>query len=465
MVRTKVFVGNLDFTTKEAELVKEFGAAGKVISANIITRGPRSLGYGFVEMESEEDANKAVQMLNKKEIDGRPVNVEVAKPRDESAEDKTNTGTTTQRGGFRGRGGRGQRGTRGGRGAPRGGRGQSFGRPSFRPRGAPRSPRTSENHQQQLISNENKESVVDNSKTHHDEHTVTITQQQQQQCLYEIQSLRITSRSVSPICTSSIPSITGLHYLPDFITAEEEQQIVSHIDSRHWSQCIHRRQQYYGQTYYHTTHDLTRIQPVYTDNDDQHHHNNNNNKDDIEPTLPLSDFQWLIDRCYAIDKQMNLGIFKADSSNAPTQILVNEYVENQGISSHFDDSNAFGDYILTLSLLQPLYMTLKKPEERTNQCQVILDEQHCLLMPRSLMVKCLDVRYAYRHGIKKTKYIHLPSGEIIHRGKQYRRISLTIRKLLDGRKQSKITHSEWYNVINNGNKHQSSDGNTDVNAS
>jgi len=149
MVRTKVFVGNLDFTTKEAELVKEFGAAGKVISANIITRGPRSLGYGFVEMESEEDANKAVQMLNKKEIDGRPVNVEVAKPRDESAEDKTNTGTTTQRGGFRGRGGRGQRGTRGGRGAPRGGRGQSFGRPSFRPRGAPRSPRTSENHQQQ----------------------------------------------------------------------------------------------------------------------------------------------------------------------------------------------------------------------------------------------------------------------------------------------------------------------------
>ncbi len=61
------------------------------ISANIITRGPqqRSLGYGFVEMESEEDANKAVQLLNKKEIDGRPVNVEVAKPRDESGEDKT----------------------------------------------------------------------------------------------------------------------------------------------------------------------------------------------------------------------------------------------------------------------------------------------------------------------------------------------------------------------------------------
>lgn len=167
MVRTKVFVGNLDFQTKEAELVKEFGAAGKVISANIITRGPRSLGYGFVEMESEEDANKAVQMLNKKEIDGRPVNVEVAKPRDESAEDKTKTGTNTQRGGFRGgRGSRGGRGTRGGRGAPRGGRGQqSFGRPSFRPRGAPRSPRQTSPTQQQHQPREKQEENRTPSKT------------------------------------------------------------------------------------------------------------------------------------------------------------------------------------------------------------------------------------------------------------------------------------------------------------
>jgi len=85
MVRTKVFVGNLSFTTKENELAKEFEVAGKVISANIITRGPRSLGYGFVEMENEADANNAVKLLDKKEIDGRPINVEVAKLRDETA--------------------------------------------------------------------------------------------------------------------------------------------------------------------------------------------------------------------------------------------------------------------------------------------------------------------------------------------------------------------------------------------
>jgi len=86
MVRTKVFVGNLAFSTKEPELAAAFQAAGKVIGANIITRGPRSLGYGFVEMESEEDARKAVELMNKKELNGRQINVEVAKPQLENKE-------------------------------------------------------------------------------------------------------------------------------------------------------------------------------------------------------------------------------------------------------------------------------------------------------------------------------------------------------------------------------------------
>jgi len=136
MVRTKVFVGNLDFKTKEADLAKEFAVAGKVISANIITRGPRSLGYGFVEFDSEEDANNAVKLLNKKEIDARPVNVEVAKPREEvqanqqGAADQTDAG----RGGFRG--GRGGRGARGTRGAFRGTRGSFRGDRGGSPRGS-----------------------------------------------------------------------------------------------------------------------------------------------------------------------------------------------------------------------------------------------------------------------------------------------------------------------------------------
>jgi len=84
MGHTKVFVGNLSFKTREADLASEFSSAGKVVSANIITRGPRSLGYGFVELESEEEAQKAVQLMNRKNIDTREINVELAKPRDES---------------------------------------------------------------------------------------------------------------------------------------------------------------------------------------------------------------------------------------------------------------------------------------------------------------------------------------------------------------------------------------------
>jgi len=125
----KVFVGNLAFKTTEADLAREFATAGKVAGANIITRGPRSLGYGFVEFDSLDDANNAVKLLNKKDIDGRPVNVEVAKPRAEGEEGAANNnaeggdaagrGRGGRRGGARGRGARG--GARGTRGGARGG--------------------------------------------------------------------------------------------------------------------------------------------------------------------------------------------------------------------------------------------------------------------------------------------------------------------------------------------------------
>ena len=51
------------------------------ISANIVTRGTRSLGYGFVALETEEDAKKVVDKLSNQELDGRRINVEVAKPK------------------------------------------------------------------------------------------------------------------------------------------------------------------------------------------------------------------------------------------------------------------------------------------------------------------------------------------------------------------------------------------------
>ncbi|KAJ1550442.1 hypothetical protein HK096_006902 [Nowakowskiella sp. JEL0078] len=77
----KVFVGNLAFATTEEEL-KQFGSpAGAVVKVEIILRGTRSLGYGFISFNTEEDAAKAVTILDKKELGGRQVNVESAKLR------------------------------------------------------------------------------------------------------------------------------------------------------------------------------------------------------------------------------------------------------------------------------------------------------------------------------------------------------------------------------------------------
>lgn len=78
----KLFAGNLSFKTTGEDLEAAFGPHGNVISANIISRGPRSLGYGFVEMATENDANAAIAAMNSAELDGRQITVEIAKPHD-----------------------------------------------------------------------------------------------------------------------------------------------------------------------------------------------------------------------------------------------------------------------------------------------------------------------------------------------------------------------------------------------
>ncbi|PWN41523.1 hypothetical protein IE81DRAFT_330811 [Ceraceosorus guamensis] len=77
----QVFAGNLAFATTEDELKQLFSEAGTVTSAQIITRGTRSLGYGFVTFTTESEANKAVTLFHKREIAGREINVESAKAR------------------------------------------------------------------------------------------------------------------------------------------------------------------------------------------------------------------------------------------------------------------------------------------------------------------------------------------------------------------------------------------------
>lgn len=80
----RLFVGNLAYTTTENDLQDYFGQAGAVVSVNILqdrTTG-KSRGFGFVEMSSKEEADKAITLFHKKEFQGRPLTVDSAKPRE-----------------------------------------------------------------------------------------------------------------------------------------------------------------------------------------------------------------------------------------------------------------------------------------------------------------------------------------------------------------------------------------------
>lgn len=81
---TKLFVGSLSFGVNDQQLNDFFSGVGKVTSANVISDRDtgRSKGFGFVEMESQSEAEEAIKTLNNKELDGRAVNVSIAKPRE-----------------------------------------------------------------------------------------------------------------------------------------------------------------------------------------------------------------------------------------------------------------------------------------------------------------------------------------------------------------------------------------------
>lgn len=78
----KLYVGNLSWGTTQDSLAQAFAQAGTVESASIITDkfSGRSKGFGFVEMSTDEEAQKAIEMFNGKEMDGRQLTVNEARP-------------------------------------------------------------------------------------------------------------------------------------------------------------------------------------------------------------------------------------------------------------------------------------------------------------------------------------------------------------------------------------------------
>ncbi|HET60158.1 MAG TPA: RNA-binding protein [Chloroflexi bacterium] len=117
MLETKLYVGNMSYATDEEQLRTLFGEAGTVVAVDVIKDrdSGRPKGFAFITMSSKEEAAKAIEMFNDKEVGGRPLTVNEARPREERS------------GGFRPRGGGGGYnsnrggGNRGGGGGNRGG--------------------------------------------------------------------------------------------------------------------------------------------------------------------------------------------------------------------------------------------------------------------------------------------------------------------------------------------------------
>jgi RNA recognition motif-containing protein len=112
IMSNKLFVGNLSYNTTENELQDAFAAYGTVLEANLMVDrvSGRPRGFGFVTFSTPDEAQKAVEAMNGAQVGGRPLTVNIARPREE----RPPGGGGGYGGGGGGRGGRGGGGGYGG---------------------------------------------------------------------------------------------------------------------------------------------------------------------------------------------------------------------------------------------------------------------------------------------------------------------------------------------------------------
>ncbi len=182
-----------------------------------------------------------------------------------------------------------------------------------------------------------------------------------------------------------LPSILGLTYLPDFINAEEEQELIACIDQEPWIHDLKRQVQHYGYRYDYKARMVT--------------------PDSYLGSLP----EWV---AAISDRLVRDNIFTKN----PEQLIVNEYMPGQGISAHVDCVPCFGDTIAIISLGSSVMMRFCKEDER----------QEIYLKPRSLAVISGSARYDWTHAIPARKSDKVGGIKI----PRARRISLTFRTVI-----------------------------------
>jgi alkylated DNA repair dioxygenase AlkB len=182
--------------------------------------------------------------------------------------------------------------------------------------------------------------------------------------------------------------IKGLSYIPDFVSKEEHDFLLTEIDNQPWLYELKRRVQHYGYKYDYKFHKINRSMRI--------------------ANLP----SWL--KNFA-DKLKQRELF----NEVPDQVIVNEYLPGQGITNHVDCPPCFSHTIASLSLGSRCVMNFTNKDDEREIIPYLLDV-------RSIVVLKEDARYNWMHGIKLAK----SDNYFGHKIKRERRVSLTFRKVI-----------------------------------
>ena len=140
---------------------------------------------------------------------------------------------------------------------------------------------------------------------------------------------------------NELVKINGLRYYRNFYSPTEQTELLAAIYAHPWQKILARRQQFYGEVYYHTNYRNKLLQP--------HHHTHRNHHDGAHETNEQEQEQ--VETPVSLDMHGLLPFLlpKCEeffgNEGFPSQILVNEYLNNLGIASHFEDFHAFGPII------------------------------------------------------------------------------------------------------------------------
>lgn len=169
----------------------------------------------------------------------------------------------------------------------------------------------------------------------------------------------------------------GLTYMKEFISREQELELIKRINESEWNTSISRRTQHYGWKYSY------------------------GGTSKLEETEPIP--EWLKEIKEELDKIVMTKF---------NQVIINEYVAGQGIAAHTDNPKMFDDIIISVSLGSQTTMIFSHETK---------PKYELLLEPRSILILSNEARYEYKHEIPKRKY---DNGI-----KRDTRISITFRKV------------------------------------